>query len=261
MLLKNFLSEEEKVGWIKAVVFDYIGTVVNCVGYSMDVSKMKLYTALVNEGFEVTVDDFLEVYSRAHERYRVVRYGELREVTNAVWVAEALNDAGYKVNSDDRRVKAALNIFFNDFINSLKLRSGAVKLFEQVATLGKIGLLSNFTYAPVVYVSLDQLGVSRYFNTVVVSEENGWRKPSPHIFEDVLELLQVKANETLFIGDSPLEDIKGAKKAGLKTVFVRSQFYSLKDLTTCNITADFTAKNLREVSGILNQIIKKQTPC
>jgi putative hydrolase of the HAD superfamily len=245
------------LGQIKAVVFDFIGTVVNCVGYSMDVSKMKLYTALVNEGFKVAVDDFLEAYSRAHGKYRVVRYGELREVTNAVWVAEALNDVGYKVNSDDERVKASLNAFFKDFIDSLKLRVGAVKLFEQVTILDKIGLLSNFTYAPVVYVSLNKLGVSKYFNTVVVSEENGWRKPSPHIFKDVLERLQAKADETLFIGDSPIEDIKGAKETGLKTVFVRSQFYSLKDLAACNISADFTAKNLREVSEILSQIIKK----
>jgi len=242
---------------IKAVIFDYIGTVVNCVGYSTNTSKMKLYTALINEGFKVTVDGFLEAYSRAHEKYRVVRYDELREVTNAVWVADALNAVGYKVNPDDERIKTALNVFFKDFIDSLRLRAGAVKLFKQSVAQGKVGLLSNFTYAPVVYYSLNQLGISRYFNTVVVSEEHGWRKPAPQIFRDVLEQLQVKADETIFIGDSPLEDIKGAKKAGLRTVFVRSQFYSLKDLATYNITAEFTAKNLQEVSKIFNQIINE----
>jgi len=245
------------LGLIKAVIFDYIGTIVNCSGYSMDASKMKLYTALINEGFKVTVHDFLDVYSRAHEKYRAVRYGKLREVTNAVWVAEALNAVGYKVKPDDSRIKTALNVFFKDFIDSLRLRAGAVKLFEQTVTHGKVGLLSNFTYAPVVYLSLNQLGVSKYFNAVVVSEENGWRKPSPQIFRHILERLQVKANETVFIGDSPLEDIKGAKEAGLRTIFVRSQFYSLKDLATCNITAEFTTKNLQEVSKIFSQIINE----
>ena len=92
------LKELKELGHIKAVIFDYIGTIVNCAGYSMDVSKMSLYRALVNEGFKVTVDSFLEVYNRAHEKYRAVRYGELREVTNAVWVTEALNEVEYKVD-------------------------------------------------------------------------------------------------------------------------------------------------------------------
>ena len=246
------------MGHVKAVVFDYIGTVVNCVGYSMDISKLKLYRALVNEGFEVAVDSFLEAYSRVHEKYRVIRYGEFREVTNAVWVAEALNDVGYReVNADDGRVKTALNVFFKDFIDSLRLRAGVVKLLEQALSQGKVGLLSNFTYAPAVYFSLDHLGVSKYFNAVVVSEGNGWRKPSLHIFRDVLERLQVEADETLFVGDSPLEDIKGANDAGFRTVFIKSQCYSLKDLAACNVIAEFTAQNLREVSEIFSQIFKK----
>jgi FMN phosphatase YigB (HAD superfamily) len=244
------------LGKVKAVIFDYIGTIVNCTGYNMAASKRKLYTSLVDEGFKLDADTFLAAYSRAHEKYRLVRYGELREVTNAIWVAEALKELGYKVDPKDAHIKTALNVFFKDFIDSLRLRAGAVKLFEQAATHCKVGLLSNFTYAPVVYFSLNQLGVSKYFNTIVISEENGWRKPSPHIFKDVLSRLQVKADEAVYIGDSPLEDIKGAKDAGLRAVFVRSQFYSLKDLTTCNQTADFTTKNLREVSEKFGQIVQ-----
>lgn len=250
------LKDETVLGKVKAVIFDYIGTLVNCTGYSMDASKNKLYTALVDEGFKVDKNGFLEAYSRAHEKYRVVRYRQLREVTNAVWVAEALNEIGYKVTPEDAHVKAALNVFFKDFIDSLQLRAGALKLFEKAAVHGKVGLLSNFTYAPVVYFSLNQLGVSRYFNTVVVSEENGWRKPSPHIFKDALDRLQVTADEAVYIGDSPLEDVKGAKDAGLRVVFVRSQFYSLKDLVKSSQTPDFTAKNLSEVLEKFSQIIQ-----
>ena len=80
------------------------------------------------------------------------------------------------------------------------------------------GLISNFTYAPVIYKSLRQLGINAFFNAVVVSEENGWRKPSSHIFQDALNKLQVQADEAVYVGDSPIEDIKGAKEAGLKTV-------------------------------------------
>jgi len=244
------------LGHVKAVIFDFIGTVVNCSGYSMDASKMKLYTSLVDEGFKIEKDSFLEAYSKAHEKYREVRYQQLREVTNAIWVAEALTEVGFKVSPEDARIQAALNVFFKDFIDSLRLRASAVKLFEKAVAHSKVGLLSNFTYAPVVYCSLSQLEVSKYFNTVVVSEENGWRKPSPHIFRDALDRLHVKADEAIYIGDSPLEDIKGAKEAGLRTVFVKSQFYSLKDLAACNQTAEFSVKSLSEVYERFSQIIQ-----
>ncbi len=89
----------------------------------------------------------------------------------------------------------------------------------------------------------------------MVSEENGWRKPSSHIFQDALNKLQVQANEAVYIGDSPIEDIKGAKQAGLKTVFVPSQFNTLKDLFDSQQKPDFIAKDLQSISENFAEII------
>jgi hypothetical protein len=99
----------------KAVIFDYIGTLVNCVNYSMEASEDNLYNALVAEGFQVSKERCLEEYNRAHQKYRKVRYEQFREVTNAVWVSEALCKLGFEVSQDDPRVKAALNVFFSRF--------------------------------------------------------------------------------------------------------------------------------------------------
>ena len=151
---------------------------------------------------------------------------------------------------EDFRVKAALNLFFQDFIDTLELREGTKKLLKQAQAQCKVGLISNFTHAPVIYSSLRQLRINQSFNAVVVSEENGWRKPSSHIFQEALNRLQVQANEAVFIGDSPIEDIKGAKQAGLKTVFIPSQFYTLKDLLDSQQKPDFIAKDLQSISEI-----------
>ncbi len=239
----------------KAVIFDYIGTLVNCQGYSMDASKDTLYNAIVAEGFKCSKDQFLEEYSKAHLKYRKVRYEEYREVTNAVWVAEALEQLGFKVAADDYRVQAALAVFFKDFIDTLEVRDGAKKLIKTAAERYRVGLLSNFTYAPVIYRSLQKLRINELFQTVVVSEEYGWRKPSGHIFEAILSKLQVHANEAVYIGDSPLEDIKGARQAGMKTIFVPSQFNSLKDLLDSKEKPTFIAKDLQTIINNLQQIL------
>ena len=238
----------------KAIIFDYVGTLVNCRNYSMEASRKKLYYALVSEGFEVAENKFVEAYSAAHEKYRKVRYEQLKEVTNAVWVAEALCELGFKVTADNPKVKTALNVFFQDFIDTLELREGAKKLLKQAGQHCKVGLISNFTYAPVIYKSLRKLGIDTLFNAVVVSEENGWRKPSPKIFQDALNRLGVQANEAVYIGDSPLEDIKGAKETGLKTVFVESQFYTLKEVLENQQKPDYTTNNLEMVLKILKDL-------
>jgi putative hydrolase of the HAD superfamily len=239
----------------KAVIFDYIGTLVKCKNYTMDASREKLHSALVNEGFDVAKEKFLEAYIEAHEKYRKIRYEQLKEVTNAVWVAEALRNLGFKVTADDSRIKAALNVFFKDFIDTLELREGAKKLIKQAQQQCKVALISNFTHAPVIYSSLRKVGIHEFFNAVVVSEENGWRKPSSHIFQDALNHLQIEANEAVYIGDSPIEDIKGAKQAGLKTVFVPSQFNTLKDLIDSKQKPNFIAKDLQSISENLAEII------
>jgi HAD superfamily hydrolase (TIGR01549 family) len=242
----------------KAVIFDYIGTLVNCGGYTMDASRDKLHTALAAEGFDVAKDKFLQAYIEAHEKYRKVRYKKLKEVTNAVWVAEALCNLGFDVSANDDRVKSALNVFFKDFVDTLELRAGAKKLIKQAEQQCKVGLISNFTHAPVIYSSLRKLGISDFFNVVVVSEENGWRKPSSHIFEDALNKLQVPANQAVYFGDSPIEDIRGAKQAGLKAVFVPSQFNTLKDLFESQQTPDFMAKDLQVICENFTEILGSQ---
>jgi len=240
----------------KVVLTDYIGTLVNARYYSIDASQKKLHKALTKAGFETGIAEFLEAYTEAHEKYRVVRYEQLREVTNAVWVCEALNNLGCSANTDDSRIKTALNVFFQDYVDSLELRTCTKKLIKKIKENCKLGLVSNFTYAPVVYASLRKLGINQFFDAVLVSDETGWRKPHKRIFLEALRKFQVTAEEAVFIGDNPLEDIKGAKEIGMKTVFVQSQFYSLKDLQDSRENPDFVAGDLHQIYRNFSAIIK-----
>jgi len=238
----------------KAVIFDYIGTLVNCRGYSMADSEDNLYRSLKSQGLNIEKDSFLDAYNVAHKKYRVIRYEQYREVTNAVWVAEALCNLGFTISADDHRIKAGLDVFFQDFIDTLELREGAAELLAEVAKNYRLGLLSNFTYGPVIRKSLREIGIDRHFHAVIVSEEIGWRKPSPVIFQDMLQRLGVSASEAVFIGDSPLEDIKGALTMGIRSVFIPSQFNSVKDLKESKLTPHYIAKDLHLLSKELTQL-------
>jgi HAD superfamily hydrolase (TIGR01549 family) len=236
---------------IKAVIFDFIGTLTNVRGYSLEAAKLttkiKLHKAIVNVGFKVDPKSFLEAYTQAHEKYRIIRYQKLFKVTNAIWISEALNNLGFKATPDDLSIKTVVNAFFEDYLNSLELRPCAKKMLKKFSTDHKLGLVSNFTYAPVIYAGLRKLSISQFFNAVLVSDEVGWRKPHPKIFNEALRRLKVSAHETIYAGDSPLEDIKGAKVTDMKTVFVPSQFYSLENLRESQKKPDMIVKNLCEL--------------
>lgn len=244
---------------IKAVIFDFIGTLVDVKDYDLEKSKEKLCRAITEAGFNVTAERFLEAYSRAHEKYRIIRYEELVEVTNAIWISEALNSLGFHTDPEEPRIKTAVNAFFEDYVQTLQLRPCAKNLLEKLAPDCKLGMISNFTYAPVIYAALRKLDINCLFNAILVSEDTGWRKPNIKIFQEALRRLRAPAQETVYVGDSPAEDIKGAKTVGMKTVFVPSQFHTLEDLTRNQQKPDLIAKDICELCKELPKYIRKTT--
>jgi FMN phosphatase YigB (HAD superfamily) len=241
---------------INALIFDFIGTLTKLKDYDLKISEMKLHRTIVNAGFRVNSKVFLKAYRQAYEKYQVVRYQKLIEVSNAVWVSEALSNLGFETSSEDPCIKTAVNLFFEDYLNSLKLRRCGKKILKNTAADHKLGLMSNFTYAPVIYAALRRLTINKFFNAVLVSEDTGWRKPHVKIFEEALKRLGVSANETVYVGDSPLEDIKGASLIGIKTVFVPSQFYSLEKLHESLQNPDLIVNNICELCEKLPRFIK-----
>lgn len=255
--LSPITKRPQKVPTTKAVIFDFIGTLTDVRDYSMEISKKKLYRAITNVGFNVKAEEFLDAYTQAHEKYRKVRYEQLIEVTNAVWIAEALNSLGVETSREDTRIKVALNAFFRDYVNSFELRPCARNVLVCVSKQHKVGLVSNFTYAPVIYAALRRLGISRFLNAILVSEAVGWRKPHPKIFEEALRKLEARPEETVYVGDSPLEDMKGAKALGMETVFVPSQFYSLEFLRENKQEPDLIVADLCELNRKLAGLLKR----
>ena len=68
---------------------------------------------------------------------------------------------------------------------------------------------------------LKGLNLDGFFETIVISGEIGFQKPSPVIFEQALRRLSLPAGAVLHVGDSASEDVRGAISAGLQGVLIR----------------------------------------
>ncbi len=67
---------------------------------------------------------------------------------------------------------------------------------------------------------LAALKLDAYFETIIVSCEIGFTKPSPVIFELAVRKLGLSPAAVLHVGDSAREDVEGARAAGLQAVLL-----------------------------------------
>ncbi|MDQ3993639.1 MAG: HAD family hydrolase [Actinomycetota bacterium] len=83
----------------------------------------------------------------------------------------------------------------------------------------KLGLVSN-AFDPVWLLErdLERMGLAERLDVAVFSSSIGKRKPHPAIFKAALEPLGVDPERSLFIGDSRVADVHGAKTLGMTTV-------------------------------------------
>lgn len=65
---------------------------------------------------------------------------------------------------------------------------------------------------------LQELGLARYFEELAVSAVVGFDKPDPRLFRWLLERVDVSAEHALHVGDHPVNDVLGARRAGLRGV-------------------------------------------
>ncbi len=84
----------------------------------------------------------------------------------------------------------------------------------------KVGIITN-AYQPmwIREVEMASHGILQHFPECRISAADiGYLKPHPTIFQAALNCLDVKPNETVFVGDDPDADISGAEAAGLYAV-------------------------------------------
>ncbi len=95
--------------------------------------------------------------------------------------------------------------------------------------------------------NIKALGIEKYFQTILISEWEGIKKPEPQIFLKALDKLNVLPSESIFVGDHPEKDVKAAQNVGMKGIWK-------KDYQWNNVKADFIVENLTEIPLIVEKL-------
>ena len=94
--------------------------------------------------------------------------------------------------------------------------------------------------------NLERMGVE--FEAILSSEEARVYKPRPELFQEILRRLKVTPEEAVYVGDRQLEDVQGARQAGMKAVWI-NRYEAGADPKLPQ--PDYQIKNLLELPRVL----------
>jgi putative hydrolase of the HAD superfamily len=106
------------------------------------------------------------------------------------------------------------------------LAEGAPAALESLARQGyTLCLVSNTMRTPgrALREVLRQHGVLDRFAHLTFSDECGVRKPEPEIFRRTLQAVGVAPAEAVHVGDDPVLDVEGARRAGMRVIQVTNE--------------------------------------
>ncbi len=197
---------------IKAIIFDMGGTLR--VTVPRDAKERSLRVTRLQEliGSTIPPDKFLQQVSAKFRSYRRWSDTTLIELDEAsLWSDWLLPDLprekiaplAVELNRRWRECRIVQNVF-----------PETVEVIPTLFRRGyRLGLASNTTSSTEVPETLDCLGLSRYFETVILSCNNGRRKPDPGMLASASQALGIPPERCVYIGDQPARDVVAARRA------------------------------------------------
>ncbi|MDQ0857768.1 HAD family hydrolase [Bacillus sp. V2I10] len=218
---------------IKAVIFDLDGTLLN-----RDASVQKFIAG--------QYDRMNKLISHIPKEKYTSRFIEL-DCRGYVW-----KDKVYQQLVDEFTITAItweslLQDYLDQFKNSCIPFPHLISMLKGLKSKSiKLGIITNGK-GQFQIDNINALGIKTYFETIIVSEWEGVKKPDPLIFKKALEQLNVSPDESIYVGDHPENDVSAAQKAGMKGIWKKdSQWGSLE--------TDFIIDDLAELPLIMERI-------
>ncbi|WP_231891465.1 HAD family hydrolase [Paenibacillus swuensis] len=116
-------------------------------------------------------------------------------------------------------VDMLMDFYANEYVNEATLMSHAEEVLSFCKNRYKLGLITNGMDS-IQYGKIQRLNIKHYFDSIVVSEGAGVKKPDRRIFDIALRELELSAEECIYVGDHPKNDMEGAALAGLQTIWL-----------------------------------------
>ncbi len=190
---------------IKHIIFDLGGVLLN-IDYSLT----------ENAFIALGVKNFPELYTQLNQSHLFDLF-ETGKIPANEFIS-AMQQAS-SVPLTDAQILTAWNAMLLDFpVRRLQLLQ-QLRLYYDLLLLSNTNEIHEQTFNDILMRSHGIPNIGVFFDKVYLSHRVGLRKPTKEIFERVLDDNGFKAEQTLFIDDTP-QHIAGAKLTGIQTIYL-----------------------------------------
>lgn len=243
----------------RAILFDLFSTVALFQPNRLPIFSWKgqttrstmgaLQTTIETKVGRAPFEQFFSALSEVNQEFAERRARDMREIPSVQRFELALTRVGYPVSEETHQLAQDLSLTHMDLLaRATAIPRIHIQLLKRVHAAYLVALVSNFDHGPTARRIVERDGAAPYFHHIVISDGHGWRKPHAKIFTDTLRLLKVEAQDALYVGDSPQDDVIGAKGAGLDIAWVNARDVVLPD----GIPApDYTIRAIPELESIV----------
>lgn len=187
----------------------------------------------------LTIEKMVEIRNRTAEELR-------GSVTNLEAIRlEAFRRTLEHVGQPDDALAERLNAtYLRHRFEDVELYDDVLPTLDRLQCSYRLGILSNGNSYP------ERCGLGGRFAFVVFSQDHGFEKPDPRLFEIALRLIGCEPAELLHVGDSPRNDVLGARLAGARSVWLNRGRLD----NASGVGPDFEISDLRELVGLCEQL-------
>lgn len=208
---------------IKGVIFDLGNTLLFFNGEWDEVAKelyAELYRSLISLGFDLDKAKFVRLFHSQIQAYFEDRNRRHIELTTAFVLQNTLADLGFSQITKEE-LKRPLAEMYAVSQQRWQVEDDAIPTLNFLFETGyRIGMISNAGNDDDVQTLIDNAGFRPYFDFILTSAAEGYRKPNQRIFQKVFDYWNFLPGEIAMVGDTLEADILGAMNMGMATVWI-----------------------------------------
>jgi len=245
---------------IKGVFFDYGGVIEDMTPNKETFHKgvKAIGTILYKNGITLNESKVNTLLRSGQDKYnKWFKKNNSKELPNEkIWTVYFLKEycKDKKVKNIIENRAEELSSIYEYYLYKRRPRHALTSVIKTLFYSGyTISLISNTMSSNLIPDRLERFEILKFFNSIVLSINTGYRKPRKEIFNIAFKETHLKPEQCLYIGDTISRDVEGSTKAGFfKSVLIKSGLTELKDSNySGNARPDYSIERLIDLCDVL----------